>query len=219
MIPFSCSHHDCFQFPSRKYTINNELVYNCDLHQIKCSINKCNKVPKVFHKHNKQKLYYCKKHSYQYQPIFCHRHNCDSIATYNYNDKTEPWYCHKHKAVNMTIVTTTCIKFGCHSKANYNFINRMKELEKPKGIYCTHHKKRKMISVQDFINGYKIKEVTISGKDTIKPIDNTTNLDAGFIEPTISIIYDIRKDDKVYLLGVLQDYEIIDIDEINNLNK
>ena len=223
MIPFSCSEHNCFQLPSKTYTINNQVTYNCVNHNLKCRIKKCNKVPKMCYRHNKLKLYYCSSHGKQYIPTICHKQYCSSIAIYNYADKPLPWYCVKHRLSNMDIVTSKCSFVGCHNDATYNFIGRMKELINPKGMYCHHHKKTKMVSVDDFNDGYYIKNIQLTPiiEPDINEIINTpqqNNINDSDLMPTISIIYDIRKDKEQQLQSILNTYQIVDIHSINIQN-
>jgi len=218
MMPFSCSQINCFNFPSITYTINGKQIYNCAEHSLKCRVSECNKQPKIHNKYGKKQLYYCVKHSKQYQTILCHKKHCNSVAVYNYINKCNPWYCIKHRTPSMEILTSHCIFIGCHKKATHNFAGRMKEVEHPKGLFCCNHKKRKMISVEEFNDGYSVKTIQIpipipaintNTNDVITP-----NITPNVI-PTISIIYDIRKKEKDYCLN---EYDIMNIPVLNENN-
>lgn len=238
MVPIKCDVPNCFEMPKASFKVNNTKLYRCDQHIIKCNIGECTKIPVISFKHKNDKIYYCKTHGRKYQIYVCKRCNCNAIATYGQKGSKVPTLCVKHKRPSMNVVINRCSHFSCYNKPTHNYIVRFKETNEPRGIYCELHKKNKMISIEEYNSGYCTKtydleqnniEVDITahnpndiilGEQT--PFDNTIenknddNNDDN--EETISVIYDMKKDNDIYMNCLMNEYDIVEIN-INDDNE
>jgi hypothetical protein len=226
MIPLRCSAYDCFEMPMLAYTINRKKIYRCQNHPIKCHTKNCPRNPTISFNHRNKTIFYCGRHGKANQINICKNIHCNTIATYGTSNCQKPICCIKHKSSNMEITVSQCCYFGCHEKATYNYLPLLKESRNPKGIYCNNHKSSKMISIDEFNNGYLVKQVNpkkeedtkydVNKQDIIREEMKTNTYDIKETksekntDESFSLIYDMRNDTDVHVRSVLNEYVIVE---------
>ena len=193
MIPLKCSASDCFNFPSHSYIVNGQEIVRCQHHPMTCCVKGCYEKPKVQYQHKNKKLTYCKHHSREYQILICQHTHCNSLAGYGYNDNNKAICCIKHRTDGMVIIGDYCLFLGCHSPATHNTVGRFND--QLKGLYCHIHKKKNMVSLQEYKDGFKTKIVSAP-----EPLSK---------EDVYEIIYNFNKKNDID--DIMKSYDIINI--------
>lgn len=189
MIPLKCSVVNCFNHPTKAYTINNKALFQCDRHHLNCQVDECKGKPVSCYRRQNKKIYYCGFHRNQFQVKQCIKNHCQSLAIYNYSKYTMPILCIKHRKSNMSVIYNKCAFFGCHKEPKYNTVSRFRDAIVPRGLFCHRHRKRKMITLAEFMKIQSISD-NVSSSDTISTTGTISTMDAISIQestPSISL--------------------------------